>query len=366
MSQMPPLPLPLLAAAVCSWPFWAPTNVAGQTDQGWQPAVIVVRHGEDRDPFIGATDPSNEALSDWKKNWAANWPNYTLPNGTSVQVRQHGLSSDGEHQAEFLAKTLPALLATNKFLPVTRVITKDPYTPNEKNEWPTPNPFDTAWPFIISNNITDVMLIKAEKGTNAYGPLAGQINKTVDKDLLAMLPYYHRSPEKFADSILPTNAQGIPTGSTLIVWDGQGMWGPHKTDGWYWGDDIPAPEGGTGKYDTNDGANILRLLGGLKIGNDIRDNIKSKGGTLPKKMARMYIFYPRFGTGPLATNEAPAIIETNIQIEQQDAGVTNTRVIPPKYDLMIWDPVGITNGWTNTVNFEINEADETETSSSDN
>jgi hypothetical protein len=210
------------------------------------------------------------------------------------------------------------------------------------------------------------MLIKAEKGTNAYGPLTGQINKTVDKDLLAMLPYYHRRPEKFADSILPTNAQGIPTGSTLIVWDGQGMWGPHKTDGWYWGDDIPAPEGGAGKYDTNDGANILRLLGGLKIGNDIRDNIKSKGGTLPGKMARMYIFYPRYGTGPLATNVAPAIIETNIQIEQQDAGVTNTNVLPPKYDLMIWDPVDVTKGWTDIVNFQINEADETEIISSAN
>ncbi len=363
----------LFAAAFCV-PLIAPLDAAAQTTNTNTklPAVIVIRHGEDLDDFIKAADNDNSALGDWKKDWAPNWPNYTLPNGTSVQVRSHGLSKQGEGQATFLAKSLPAVLEENNFLPVTRVVTKDPYWTNSPVD-PTPNPFDTAWPFIKTHGITDVMLIKAEKGTNSCGPLAGQINKTVDKDLLAMLPYYHRSPEKFADSILPTNAQGAPTGSTLIVWDGQGMWGPHKTDEpgkpWYWGDDLPAPEGGTGKYDTNDGANILRLLGGLKIGNDIRDNVREKGGNIPLKMARIYVFYPRYGTGPLATNEAPAIIAANIEIEQEDAGVTNTRVIPPKYDLMVWDSVpkpGGTEGWTNTINFVINEANESETSSSAN
>jgi len=371
-------PARILAAAICCWPLLAPIRATAQTAVDSQPAVIVIRHGEDRKPFIAATNSDNSALSDWKKAWATNWPNYTLPDGGKVEVRQHGLSTNGEAQAVFLANSLPALLAANNFLPVTRVVTKDPYWTNSR-DYPTPNPFDTAWPFIKKHGITDVILIKAEKGTNSYGPLAGQTNKTVDKDLLAMLPYYHRSPEKFADSILPTNSQGQPTGSTLIVWDGQGMWGPHKTDEpnepWYWGDDIPAPEGATGKYDTNDGANILRLLGGLKIGNDIRDNVREKGGNIPLKMARMYVFYPRDGTGPLATNEAPAIIATNIAIEGTNAGITNTNVLPPKYNLMVWDAVpkvsltqkiAGTQGWTNTVNFEVNEVYETETSSSDN
>ena len=83
-------------------------------------------------------------------------------------------------------------------------------------------------------------------------------------------------------------------------------------------------------------------------------------------MARMYVFYPRYGTGPLATNEAPAIIQANIQIEHEDAGITNAQAIPPKYNLMVWDAVGLTNGWTNIINSEINEVDESETSSSAN
>jgi hypothetical protein len=382
--------LPLLVAAVGGVSLMTPAGARAQTTP--LPAVIVVRHGEDlTGPFI--TNSNDSRLQDWKKNWAPDWPTYDLPTPNTeeaarnasryggpqpgvysptlyptkkIQVVVHRLSDDGEKQAAFLAKSLSPLLETNNFLPVTRVVTKEP--PSPVDNAPTPNPFDTAWPLIKTLGISDVMLIKDKKGTNAYGPLAGQTNKTVDKDLLAMLPYYHRSPEKFADSILPTNAQGIPTGSTLIVWDGQGMWGPHKDD-WYWGDDIPAPEGGTGKYDTNDGANILRLLGGLKIGNDIRDNVEDKGGTIPHKMARMYVFYPRSGTGPLATNEAPAIIQANIRNEQEDAGITNMSVIPQKYNLMVWDAVpkrGGTKGWTNTINFEINEVDESETSSSAN
>jgi hypothetical protein len=362
--------LPLLFAAVCVVPLIAPLDAAAQATNPPVPAVIVIRHGDD----IKGEWPKKSTdakVTNWANTWATNWPKYTLPNSSIVEVRQHGLSTNGEAQAVFLAKSLPALLAANNFLPVTRVVTKDPYWTNSP-DYPTPNPFDTAWPFIKTNNITDVILVKAEKGTNAYGPLTGQVNQTVDKDLLAMLPYYHRSPEKFADSILPTNALGQPTGSTLIVWDGQGMWGPHTPkpdDKWYWSDDIPADGGEKGPYATTNGANILRLLGGFKIGNDIRENATNEGGGLPLKMARMYVFYPRSGTGPLATNEAPAIIQANIQIEQEDAGITNTNVIPPKYDLMVWDAVpvpGGTQGWSNTINFEVNEADETETSSSAN
>jgi hypothetical protein len=383
--------LPLLVAAVGGVSLMTPAGARAQTTP--LPAVIVVRHGEDlTGPFI--TNSNDSRLQDWKKNWAPDWPTYDLPTPNTeeaarnasryggpqpgvysptlyptkkIQVVVHRLSDEGEKQAAFLAKSLSPLLETNKFLPVTRVVTKEP--PSPVDNAPTPNPFDTAWPFIKTHGITDVILVKPQKGTNAYGPLKGQVNQTVDKDLLAMLPYYHRSPEKFADSILPTNALGQPTGSTLIVWDGQGMWGPHTPkpdDKWYWSDDIPADGGEKGPYATTNGANILRLLGGFKIGNDIRENATNKGGGLPGKMARMYIFYPRSGTGPLATNEAPAIIQANIQIEQEDAGITNMSVIPQKYNLMVWDAVpkpGGTKGWTNTINFQINEADESETSS---
>ncbi len=382
--------LPLLVAAVGGVSLMTPAGARAQTTP--LPAVIVVRHGEDlTEPFI--TNSNDSRLQYWKKNWAPDWPAYDLPTPNTeeaarnasryggpqpgvysptlyptqkIQVVVHRLSDVGEKQAAFLAKSLSPLLETNNFLPVTRVVTKEP--PSPRDNAPTPNPFDTAWPFIKTHGITDVILIKPKKGTNPYGPLTGQVNQTVDKDLLAMLPYYHRSPEKFADSILPTNSQGQPTGSTLIVWDAEGLWGGSKNSAGTrcWSDDIAGPQEGTGCYKTNEGANILRLLGGFKIGNDIRDNVKAKGGTVPGKMARMYVFYPRYGTGPLATNEAPAIIQANIQIEQEDAGITNAQAIPPKYNLMVWDAVGLTNGWTNIINFEINEVDESETSSSAN
>jgi hypothetical protein len=277
----------LFAAAFCV-PLIAPLDAAAQTTNTNTklPAVIVIRHGEDLDDFIKAADNDNSALGDWKKDWAPNWPNYTLPNGTSVQVRSHGLSKQGEGQATFLAKSLPAVLEENNFLPVTRVVTKDPYWTNSPVD-PTPNPFDTAWPFIKTHGITDVMLIKAEKGTNSCGPLAGQINKTVDKDLLAMLPYYHRSPEKFADSILPTNAQGAPTGSTLIVWDGQGMWGPHKTDEpgkpWYWGDDLPAPEGEPANTTPTMAPTSCACSVASKSGTTSATTSEKKGATFPSK-----------------------------------------------------------------------------------
>ncbi|MBU3666090.1 MAG: hypothetical protein FGM15_09490 [Chthoniobacterales bacterium] len=352
------LPLAVLGLLACS----SGLQAQGSNSNNLLPVVIVIRHGEDRDPFIDAKDKNNAALNNWKTSWAPNWPNYTLPNSTNVQVHQHGLSDFGEKQAAFLVTSLPELLKSENFMPIARVVTKDPWTDNESGGWPTPNPFDTAWPLIKTLGIQDVMLIKDKKGTNPYGPRAGKKNETVDKDLLAMLPCYHGEPDKPADSILPTDSEGKVTGSTLIVWDGQGMWGPHPKDGWYWADDFDKPEDFAGKF-SKTGANVLRLLGGLRIPNILRERSPQGGGGLPGKARRLYLFYPRYGTGPLYSQIAPQIIKASEEFHGTNNYGTNT-IITPKYDLMVWDllsPENKPTGWTNIATFQVSEATKVET-----
>lgn len=339
---------PLLFAAACGVPLMAPLDAAAQATNEPLPAVIVIRHGEDLDNFISAADTNKDGLSQWKSNWAPSWPKYALPNGSNIQVRMHGLSSLGEKQGAWLATNLPTLLQNHNFLPITRVVTKDPYTLNEKNEPPTPNPFDTAWPFIKTHGIKDVMLIKAEKGTNRFGPRAGEKNKTVDLGLLEMLPCYHGSitNAKPSDSILPTNAVGEATGSTLIVWDGQGMWGPH--DGpWYWADDTEQKSANPTKVV---GANILRLLGGTLIGNELLNRWPTLEGGLPGKAKRLYLFYPRFGTGPFWAKKSPTANNDHVALYGENV---------PEYDLMVWDIPTDNNtgptGWKNVINIAVDE-----------
>ena len=343
---------PLLFAAACGFPLMAPFHAAAQAANEPVPAVIVIRHGEDLDNFISAADTNNAGLSQWKSNWAPSWPNYTLPNGGGVTVRSHGLSPLGEKQGAWLATNLPALLQNHNFLPITRVVTKDPYTLNEKGKDPTPNPFETAWPFIKTHGIKDVMLIKAEKGTNRFGPRAGKKNETVDLGLLEMLPCYHgtnnptNNNEKPSDSILPTNAVGEATGSTLIVWDGQGMWGPH--DGpWYWADDTEQKSANPTKVV---GANILRLLGGTLIGNELLNRWPTLEGGLPGKAKRLYLFYPRFGTGPFWAKKSPTANNAHVALYGENV---------PEYDLMVWDIPTDNNGptgWKNVINIAVDEA----------
>lgn len=337
------LTLPLLFAVACGIPLIAPVDAAAQTTNELIPAVIVIRHGDD----LKGTWPTNKAdVKTWSQKWAPNWPNYTLPNGSNVQVRMHGLSSNGEGQAKWLAEKLPALLANEgvNFMPITRVVTKDPWT-KDGDDAPTPNPFDTAWPFIKTHGIKDVMLIKAEKGTNRFGPRAGKKNETVDLGLMEMLPCYHGSitNAKPSDSIFPTNASGQITGSTLVVWDGQGMWGPHvkdkKNDIWYWADDT---EQNTDKPIKVVGANVLRLLGGKVIGDEILREPQAG------KANRLYMFYPRYGREQGDKSDEA----TRYHIQQYGTNV-------PEYDVMVWDILMDTNknptGWKNAVNIEVDE-----------
>lgn len=329
-------------------------NSQAQTDDAPLPAIIVIRHGEDIDTKKDGpwpTKPSEKNVKNWISTWAPNWPNYTLPNGAQVQVRQHGLHFVGEQQATWLANKLPALLTKEgvDFMPITRVVTKDPYTMDGNNN-PTPNPFDTAWPFIKVNKIQDVVLVPAKKGTNFFGPRANKVNGTVDEGLLKMLPCYHGpvSTAKPADSILPTNASGQVTGSTLIVWDGQGMWGPH--DGpWYWADD-EKPD--TDKPYRIVGANVVRLLGGQVIGDEILNRPQPDGGGTAGKASRLYIFYPRYGTES-DKSSAAASYHRNLY---------GTNV--PEYDLMVWDILKDNNGlaaaWKNVVNISVDEPSGTE------
>jgi hypothetical protein len=339
-----PLPL-LLAAAVLGQLANAQTNTPAEPQI---PAVIVIRHGDDL-TTSWPTKREEKDVTNWIDTWATNWTNYTLPNGKNVQVHAHGLSALGEKQAAWLATNLPTLLKEENFLPITRVVTKDPWTTNEQGRDPTPNPFDTAWPLIKTLGIQDVILVPAKKGINPYGPRAGKTNETVDKDLLAMLPCYHGSTNdaKPSDSILPTDSTGQPIGSTLIVWDGQGMWGPHEGKVWYWADDTEQKT----KTDTQVkvvGANILRLLGGKVIGDEILRRPYEEGGGKADKARRAYLFYPRYGTGQFWAGKSA----TAIHIAQYGNNV-------PEYDLMVWDTptnnIGQPTGWENVVNFSVDE-----------
>jgi len=338
------LTLPLLFAAACGVPLMAPLDAAAQATNEPLPAVIVIRHGDD---IKGRAWPTDKAdVKTWSQKWAPNWPNYTLPNGSNVQVHMHGLSSNGEGQAKWLAEKLPELLAKEgvNFMPITRVVTKDPWT-KDGDDAPTPNPFDTAWPFIKTHGIKDVMLIKAEKGINRFGPRAGKKNETVDLGLMEMLPCYHGSitNAKPSDSIFPTNASGQITGSTLVVWDGQGMWGPHvkdeKNDIWYWADDT---EQNTDKPVKVVGANVLRLLGGKVIGDEILKEPQAG------KASPLYLFYPRYGREQGDKSDEA----TRYHIEQYGTNV-------PEYDVMVWDILMDDNksptGWKNAVNIEVDE-----------
>ena len=334
--------LPLfLAAAVLAQLANAQTNTPAI------PAVIVIRHGEDL-KGAWAKSATNANVTNWVATKAPYWPKYTLPNGNEIQVRMHGLSALGEKQAAWLATNLPALLKEENFLPITRVVTKDPWKQPSPGVDPTPNPFDTAWPLIKTLGIKDVVLIRDKKGINPYGPRAGKMNKTVDEGLLAMLPCYHGSTNdaKPSDSILPTDSTGQPIGSTLIVWDGQGMWGPHEGDVWYWADDVN-PKTFQPCKDT--GANVLRLLAGKAIGDEIVRRKQDEGGELPLKASRAYLFYPRYGTGPFWEHKSDAAISNHIA--QYGKNV-------PEYDLMVWDiPVNDNGptGWENVANFSVDE-----------
>ena len=140
-------------------------------------AIIVIRHGDD--------------LSG---GWPLSADVFTLPNGVRVPVPQHGLSSAGFTRARLLPSVIPKWMTASNFGSIGRVITKDP----SKLAY-TPNPFDTIYPTIQAQRVMDVVL----------------------------LPGLTDLQKRMADStqLFPT------TGSLLICWDAEGIWGSKDASG---------------------------------------------------------------------------------------------------------------------------------------
>jgi len=252
--------------------------LAGQMPKGAQAApapkaVVVVRHGEDLSAWATTRAQVNPAWTDGAAGnpalpaVAPGWPNYALPNGTTITLQQHGLSPAGETQARFLGRNLPVIVAAFGCAEISRVVTKRPYGLNEKNKAVTPNPFDTLYPFISSEAFKakggDVVLINPGKGANPI----------LDEGLVKML-----NPDAAPkDSILEGTS-----GSTVLCWDAEGLWGEKNAE-----DARP--------FDKN---SILSIMAGPALGAYIRRMDAELGGGCPGKAARIYVFVGREGTGP--------------------------------------------------------------------
>ncbi|MFZ4776108.1 MAG: hypothetical protein ACOYM3_12125 [Terrimicrobiaceae bacterium] len=238
-----------------------------------QQAIVVVRHGEDLDnnKWILAAQ-KGKLPAPWSKI-APSWPTYSTPIG-EVTVSAHRLNAEGEEQAVFLRDHLPGMLASMGYAPITRVITKKPDGTDPDGKWPTSNPFDTIYPYLnrAPGGFKDeLILIKSKKESN---PL-------LDQGLVDLLPNEFLTPPKMSNTMLPA------TGSTLLCWDAEGLWGLNKTV-----DQVKSRP-----FDENC---ILRMLGGRSIGDFFKTRPQEAGGGCPGKAARVYVFMKRPGT-PTAT-----------------------------------------------------------------
>ncbi len=263
-----------------------------------KPAVVVIRHGEDLDVWIKGTDTNNEGMTNWKAV-VPDWPNYTTSAG-DFTVPQHGLSATGEEQALFLGENLQRLMKWAGCESITRVITKKPYGKNEKGEDPTPNPFDTIYPFLQVRNSEDAANPKPNE-LILIAPGKEQSNPLLDRDLVAMLPNEFSKPPKMSNTLL--RDQG--SGSTLLCWDAEGLWG----------EAVGEKPNRTRPFDPN---SILRMMGGYTMGNYFKDEPKEAGGGCPDKAARLYIFTRRPETG---TSEIPQKFNCEvIDLKKNDNG----------------------------------------------
>src|SRR5262245_35584843 len=125
-------------------------------------ALVVIRHAQD---LNGAwvTSSGDPRLSGWKKTVNANWPAYTLPDGSVKNVFQHGLSNvpqqagleAGEDQAVKFGSALAPFVSASGYAPIGLVITKNPFVKiPPTGDDPTPNPFDTVYPFVKGTTVT--------------------------------------------------------------------------------------------------------------------------------------------------------------------------------------------------------------------
>lgn len=191
-----------------------------------KPVIIVMRHGEDLKNWIPASGDVG-AWNDQVRTETTKWPTYVMPPGVTARgvpsgadlstfkVNLHGLSPDGEAQAEFVRERLAGLVSALNGLPITRVITKRPDL-RVNGVDPTPNPFDTVFPFIKGGGFKGEVLL-VDPGTDP------ESNPLIDRGLAAMLPDFAAEPPKL-DSLLPADGQG----STLICWDAEGLWGKRR------------------------------------------------------------------------------------------------------------------------------------------
>lgn len=247
------------------------------------PVIIVVRHGQD---IKGRWIESKEQLTDTWKDMVPTWPTYqpeflsaiwAMPSNVSLgslTLFQHGLSPEGEAQAEFLGKNLTWLVKELNGVPITRVITKRPDMKNPDGSNPTPNPFDTIFPFLKYSGFKGELILIDPGVDKAINPL-------VDKGLATMLPDFEAQPPN-------TGSLLNGTGSTLVCWDAEGLWGKDET--------VVNGE----SYRTWSENNILNKLATPAIDDhlmgdrpDLSAHEFAEGKGVPGKAARIYVFYPR-------------------------------------------------------------------------
>lgn len=179
-------------------------------------ALVVVRHGQDLDA-AWVTLRSDPRLSGWLKTVNPSWPAYTLPDSSVKSIFQHGLSDvsqkpgleAGDDQAVKFGAALAPFVSAKGYAPIGLVVTKNPFmkipgAPSTADN-PTPNPFDTVYPFMKG---TAVKLKLIDPGP--YG------KQMIDPGLETMIDQ---------GTIVPSN------GSTLLCWDAEGLWGPQPPAG---------------------------------------------------------------------------------------------------------------------------------------
>ncbi len=224
-------------------------------------AIIVIRHGQDRKK----DDPVNTPSSVYWNDISPAWPKYTLSNNRPLYNQRigsndlptdsvtvltgagHRLNETGEFQAKrlqadpnelekvdllkILTSATPAQ-QMGPFAPVTRAITIDPSTISSSYEQATSNPFATIYPFLkedstfTSKNTVDnrnLLLIntKTEKTVTPTSRITFKddtktYNLIVADGLQEMINN---------DTLLPSDG-----GSTLLCWDGEGLWGEEKIE----------------------------------------------------------------------------------------------------------------------------------------
>jgi hypothetical protein len=168
----------------------------------------------------------------WHGNVNTNWPvyfanaNHIIAFGDTpmsfnddVSAVLHGLSVEanagnsnytnpylGEFQAEALAAHLDDFVSTTiSCAPIARIFTKD--LRNKRGSYPTPNPFDTVYPYYKDHPNTTLYL--SRKSTSDF---TGGIFDAIKTNLFTV-----------SNTNLP-NLLASP-GSAIICWDRQGLWG---------------------------------------------------------------------------------------------------------------------------------------------